>query len=1270
MKPNLFPLRARLSRTALSLLLIVSTMTAVASADLAASTEPAAAQNGSFRRPAGSPTTADLSKHTIPTAWPGVASPDTDAKKAVDKDLATSAVTEASPSDGAFIQFDLKTTIDVGVVTITNVGGSCATGTRLLVTDDAGFVGLTVAETDASAALSPAYTEYAVGSGVQRIVVNKPARYLRLQRTGCGSLSLPEIEIIPSSQAVMTDPIFNQWLALGQPVTIPVDLLANTWSQVTVSGLPPGLSYNGSAITGTVNTLGRFPVEIVSLAPDGRTSTNRFNITIVDNQPEGEVRESPALDISRLPSRPSPTVSGVMGNTRGQRISGGNVSDTTASLDITVWDMIELRGHMYVAGEFDRIVNDDETSTPQRYLARFNLSDGSWDDSWRPQLDGNAHALAVSPRGRLLVGGEFTTVNGLPNTAGLVAFNAKTGAVDPTFEAWVERPWNPTKPAVVRDIVVAGRWLYVVGKFSHINGTGGGRQRVFSAARVSANYGTIDTLWKPVVTGRSAWEVSPNHAQNRVYIAGFMDTIANQQGTVGGGTVDASTGQFVADNYFPKNTNGAQEVYGVESFGDVFMLAGSQHFVSVSRVNRSPLGALPESWTYASNNATDQFVWAGSQVNVRNRGMGGDFQFARKIGDYLLTGCHCQDLVDRRGRGSFYNTILNRSLNHKVAIALHLTGPLAFTPVESFKPDIEGGIDGAWTATTDSRGCLWIGGDILDGGLQTGSRIFARGFARFCLPPADNVSNLRASAADVDQVTLDWEVAELNGSEIGFVVRRDGRYLGFVGLDDAPTFTDDTVEPFETYTYSVKPQAGDGTQGLGAEITVQAGDGDPSPPTVPTGVAATRAGDDVSLQWDPSTDDIGVKGYLIYRNGSYIGFTRTTGFLDAQAYELGAVYEVRAEDLFGNQSAKSAEFYEPSKDPLLDDTPPTVPTGIVVSGTEGEATVTWSPSTDGISVSGYLIYRNGAYIGYRATAPFVDTAASYGDVYTLRAQDQSNNRSEASAGVEFVNPAGPDVTAPSTPVDVVAEVTADGVALTWAASTDDRGVVSGYLIYRDGSYLAYRTGTSYTDAGGQVGSRYDIRAVDPADNRSEKSVEVVVGGTDTTAPTVPTDLAAALTADGVTLTWTAATDDRGVAGYLIYRDGAYVAYRTGTVFEDPDGVRGSRYDIRATDAASNRSAKSADVLAGDPDTEPPTVPVGLIGQLNGADVDLSWAASTDDIATTGYLVYRNGAYLGFSSGLSFTDVGAPAGSNSYDLRATDAAENRSEKSDPVVVVVP
>ena len=78
------------------------------------------------------------------------------------------------------------------------------------------------------------------------------------------------------------------------------------------------------------------------------------------------------------------------------------------------------------------------------------------------------------------------------------------------------------------------------------------------------------------------------------------------------------------------------------------------------------------------------------------------------------------------------------------------------------------------------------------------------------------------------------------------------------------------------------------------------------------------------------------------------------------------------------------------------------------------------------------------------------------------------------------------------------------------------------------------------------------------------------------------------------------------------------------------------------------------------DTTPPTAPTGLTATFNTITnaIDLSWTAATDNVAVTGYRVFRDGGLINTVNGTTFSDVGQ-SGTHSYGVTAIDAAGNES-----------
>ena len=94
-----------------------------------------------------------------------------------------------------------------------------------------------------------------------------------------------------------------------------------------------------------------------------------------------------------------------------------------------------------------------------------------------------------------------------------------------------------------------------------------------------------------------------------------------------------------------------------------------------------------------------------------------------------------------------------------------------------------------------------------------------------------------------------------------------------------------------------------------------------------------------------------------------------------------------------------------------------------------------------------------------------------------------------------------------------------------------------------------------------------------------------------------------------------------------------------------------------------------------PDSQPPTAPGNATATaVSASQINLSWTASTDNVAVTGYLVERcqiagcaNFVQIGTAAGTSYSDTGLlPSTDYSYRVRATDAANNLSSYSNVAI----
>ncbi len=183
---------------------------------------------------------------------------------------------------------------------------------------------------------------------------------------------------------------------------------------------------------------------------------------------------------------------------------------------------------------------------------------------------------------------------------------------------------------------------------------------------------------------------------------------------------------------------------------------------------------------------------------------------------------------------------------------------------------------------------------------------------------------------------------------------------------------------------------------------------------------------------------------------------------------------------------------------------------------------------------------------------------------------------------------------------------------------------------------------------------------------------------DVLAPSVPTALGAtAVSQSQINLSWTASTDNVGVTGYQVYRDGVAVGTTTGTTYQDKNLAAGSThtYTVQAYDAAGNQSVNSAPASATTqvPDTTAPTVTV--TAPTDGATVSgtASLAATaSDDTAVANVTFTVDGVQQGNPDtsspyGVSLDTTTLVNGTHTIRATATDTAGNSAYSQVTVTV---
>src|SRR5438876_19543 len=332
---------------------------------------------------------------------------------------------------------------------------------------------------------------------------------------------------------------------------------------------------------------------------------------------------------------------------------------------------------------------------------------------------------------------------------------------------------------------------------------------------------------------------------------------------------------------------------------------------------------------------------------------------------------------------------------------------------------------------------------------------------------------------------------------------------------------------------------------------------------------------------------------------------------------------------------------------------------------DGKADILWRNTVTG---EDYAYFMNGPAI---ASEGFLNTVA---DQYWM-----------PKSATTLADVTGWDTVAPSTPAGLTASaVSSSRINLSWLAATDNVGVIR-YGVYRNGVQIDIVAGTSYANTGLAAATTYSytVLAYDTSWIASAQSSAVSATTkalADTQAPSSPTNLAAtAVSSSQIDLSWSPATDNVGVTGYRVYRNGTLAASPTGTSVSITGLSASTPYSftVSAFDAAGNVSALSAPRSVTTlplplPDTTAPTVPTGLAASaVTSTSLTLSWNASIDNIGVAGYAVYRDGTLAASPGGTSASITGLSASTTySFIVSAFDAAGNVSALSAPLSVTTP
>src|SRR5437763_14313640 len=183
-------------------------------------------------------------------------------------------------------------------------------------------------------------------------------------------------------------------------------------------------------------------------------------------------------------------------------------------------------------------------------------------------------------------------------------------------------------------------------------------------------------------------------------------------------------------------------------------------------------------------------------------------------------------------------------------------------------------------------------------------------------------------------------VGSLTVSQVQFF--RDGN---FIGSDSAAPYSvswNTTSTNNGSHTLTAVATDILGVRWNSDPVTVTVSNGPPpdtTPPSVHKGLTASAvSSSQINLSWTASSDNVGVSGYRVYRNGTQIATTSATSFANTGLSPSTTYsYTVAAYDAAGNLSAQSSSASATTPAP-----PDTTPPAVTINQAAGQADPTSS----------------------------------------------------------------------------------------------------------------------------------------------------------------------------------------------------------------------------------------------------------------------------------------------------------------------------------------